>query len=177
MNDEKKSKNSFFVDMLLKLDSEDKKGALAEIRRASSNPDEDFLMLRVIGSYLPKNLEAYELNDYKRLACLFATHKMHTEKENFNFGDTCRLIHQILDAGKDSFESRFAALLNAHSEDLYHLLLPVVRYAKDKDVSINYDTLFNDMRGWGRPDKYVQKKWAKTFWTFQKEEDSQDENN
>jgi len=166
--------NLFFVERLEELNRKDDKAALAEIRRAAANPDDNFLILRIIGSYLPSEVSNWELDIYKRLACLYAIHKGHINKDYYNFGVSCRKIWLNLDAGKESFESRFAALLNCRPEDLYRHLLSIVRFASDKGVKINFNRLFKDMKYWAHPDKFAQKNWAKQFWTIKlKEEETE----
>jgi CRISPR type I-E-associated protein CasB/Cse2 len=167
--------NEKFVEKLVGLDNEKNRAALAVIRRAAADPDADFQMLSVIGRFLPSDLHHNDLNNHKRVACLFAIHKLHDGKKNFNFGDSCRMIWNGLHTGQDSFEARFAALLNSHPDDLYRRLLPIVRYAKDKDVKINFDQLREDMQNWSHPDKFVQKNWAKQFWTIRKKDSETEE--
>lgn len=164
-----------FADKLAGLDNDQNRGALAEIRRAAADPDSDFQMLRVIGRFLPSELDPDKLNNYKRVAALFAIHKLHNDEKYFNFGDTCHILWREMSNGQDSFESRFAALLNSHPDDLYRRLLPIVRFARDKKAEINFDQLRKDMQKWSHRDKRVQKRWAEKFWTIRKEETENEE--
>lgn len=159
--------NNFFINKLVDLEQRNNRYALAELRRASSDPDSNFLMLKVIGSYLPFNISQRDFNLYKQLACLFSIHKNHTDTEYFNFGSSCKILWKSLDTGKDSFENRFSALLNAHQDDLYRYLLPII--GQLKDIPVNYELLLDDIKRWGHPNKFIQKSWAIKFWGNRKE--------
>jgi len=68
--------------------------------------------------------------------------------------------------GSDSFQKRFVTLLDTPwSEDGYLAvkLTRIIKLLKQKGYVINAESLLRDLRGWNNEDRYVQKKWAKTF--------------
>ncbi len=61
-------------------------------------------------------------------------------------------------------ERRFMALLNAHAEDLPRHLRHAVSLAKSENVPIDYVTLLKDLRYWDGDKRWVQQRWAGSFW-------------
>jgi CRISPR system Cascade subunit CasB len=165
--------SNYFIEKLVELKQKNRRAELAEIRRAASEPENNFQMLKVIGRFLPYDVSVNNITIYKQIACLFAIHQEHTEKEYFNFGRTCQIRWRSLVTGKDSFEARFAALLNSHQDDLFRHIMTIFRQLND--IKINYDLLLNDVMKWGHPNKFVQKSWAKSFWGY-KDNTKEEEN-
>jgi CRISPR system Cascade subunit CasB len=164
--------NNYFIEKLVELKQKNKRAELAELRRAASEPENNFQMLKVIGRFLPYDVSVYNIDTYKQIACLFTIHQQHTENEYQNFGSSSRIHWRLLTTGQDSFEARFAALLNAHKNDLYRQIMPIVR--QFKDIKINYDLLLGDVIRWGHPNKFVQKAWAKSFWGYKDKRDEEE---
>jgi CRISPR type I-E-associated protein CasB/Cse2 len=65
------------------------------------------------------------------------------------------------------WEKRFMGLLDTPDdpERLYHELQPVTRVAREAGVALDWDTLLTDLREWDSPDRVVQRRWARQFWT------------
>ena len=61
-------------------------------------------------------------------------------------------------------ERRFATLLAADREDIDHQLRAVVGLLRQHDVPVNWLQLLRDLGGWARPDRDVQRRWARSFW-------------
>ena len=61
-------------------------------------------------------------------------------------------------------ERRFASLLSADREDIDHQLRAVVVLLRQHDVPVNWLQLLRDLGGWARPDRDVQRRWARSFW-------------
>lgn len=65
-------------------------------------------------------------------------------------------------------ERRFVALLDSDSEDLPMRLRQAISLLKTNDIAINWQQLLRDLRSWSHPDRYVQRQWAKDFWSNQR---------
>lgn len=84
-----------------------------------------------------------------------------------DFGATWR--RAILGSGGDSIKRRFHILLDADYDpvtgegDLPYRLRQMVRYAAAKGVGVDWPELLKHLHSWNKPDKWVQKKWARSF--------------
>lgn len=101
------------------------------------------------------------------ISSLFAWHQQSTDKGNM--GDHFRKISNAFGQENESAERRFRALLNAHFDSLHYHLRQAVGLAKSKDVPINWSQLYRDIINWSRPERFVQKNWAKAFWAPEKQ--------
>ena len=84
-----------------------------------------------------------------------------------NMGDTLRTIALGRDARPEealrSYEGRFRRLLTCStSEDLCSQLPTIIRAAANKDVAVNYETLFWDLVKW--QDGKARLRWAAHYW-------------
>ena len=61
----------------------------------------------------------------------------------------------------NSFEGRFKRLLTCERDEIAERIIPVVRAAQAKGISINYAQLLSDLLWWNDIVKVV---WAKAFW-------------
>ena len=123
--------------------------------------------------FLPKQIEPYKEEVYYLVASLFALHQNHNDKIK-SMGDTYKRIARQFSDSKGT-ERRFLVMLNAHRNDLPRHLRHAISLAKSKDVGINYEQLMNDLIHWNSESRYIQKKWAKDFWS-EKKVDSNDSN-
>ena len=79
---------------------------------------------------------------------------------------------------KSSIKRRFHILLDAEYDprtgdgDLPYRLRQMVRYAMGKGVGVDWPKLLTDLRSWNHPDKYVQKHWARSFFSNERPEDA-----
>jgi CRISPR type I-E-associated protein CasB/Cse2 len=48
----------------------------------------------------------------------------------------------------------------------------MVRYAAAKGVGADWDTLLIDLKFWNRPEKRVQKRWARSFFATERPDDA-----
>lgn len=87
-----------------------------------------------------------------------------------SFGRTMAALVKPDETGK-SLERRFAILLDADFDpregtgELPFRLRQTVKLVLSKDGRVDWPRLFADLRQWNHPDKYVQKRWAKDFYT------------
>jgi CRISPR system Cascade subunit CasB len=61
-------------------------------------------------------------------------------------------------------ERRFVALLAADREDVGEHLRGLVGLLRQHDVPINWLQLLRHLGAWDRPDRDVQRRWARSFW-------------
>ena len=64
----------------------------------------------------------------------------------------------------ESVERRFTALLSAHEDDLPVHLRQAISLLRAHDIPLDWRRLIRDVQGWGHPDRYVQRRWARDFW-------------
>lgn len=163
LNNSQPQKNAF-LEHLLSLSSEKDRQELAILRRGlGMPPGQDVRMYPYVVRYLPENERGkYAELVYYLVASLYAFHPSHQEAQT-NFGShMAEALRHASDTAAG--ERRFTILLNAHIEDLPDYLRQAISLLKAKDVPINWIRLFNDLRSWNHPERYVQRNWANSFW-------------
>ncbi|HMO82185.1 MAG TPA: type I-E CRISPR-associated protein Cse2/CasB [Pyrinomonadaceae bacterium] len=136
------------------------RAALAHLRRGlGRKPGEAMEMYPYVGKYLREAPNrAYERAVFLTSA-LFADYPEAPQ----NAGDLGSSVRQIKDKS-DSIERRFVALLDADAEDLHYYLRQMIGLLRANDVPVNWERLFKDISNWGSDSRYVQRKWARSFW-------------
>lgn len=149
-----------FIRYLQKLAEGQERGALASLRRGLGQPPGTVAdMYRYVEPFLGGDARHKETAFYL-VAALFALHPKSTD-----LGDMGKhMAAARTEAGSDALERRFTALLAAHPDDLPEYLRQSVSFLKSKDIPLHWDELLRDLQGWGREDRFVQKKWARSFW-------------
>ena len=85
-----------------------------------------------------------------------------------NFGSTWKLVIENDKRKLKSLPRRFSKLLDAEYDpwtgdgDLPYRLRQMIRYAASKNVGVDWPKLLADLKSWSRPEKYVQKRWARS---------------
>lgn len=166
-----KNEIAAFVYYLESLKKKEDRASLAKLKRGLANPYQAYDMLPVIGHIIPKQCNDWEFKIFMLSGCLYSLHQNHDDKRG-NLGVTLRKFKNTLDVGKDSFESRFAALLNSDAEDLHYRLIQIFRQISRDNFSIDYWQLIYDLLLWGHPEKYTQFNWAKQFWGYSPKENN-----
>lgn len=149
------------------------RGALAALRRGLGHPPGAVAdMYRYVVPWLPNDAPPWKEAPYYLVAALFAYHPAQG-----GTGDMGNHFAQARNPQDDntSLERRFTTLLTAHPDDLDVYLRQAVSFLKSKDVPVNWRRLFYDLRGWGHPGRYVQKRWAGSFWGKRKPEEEKAE--
>ncbi len=151
-----------FVGALRHLREQQDRGALAALRRGLSPATvmDAWPVVARLGGDIGQPGESVFVD----IAALFATHS--TESPSRNFGETCRTIALDSD-GKilESHERRFRRLLAADSpSDLSNQLRSWVRFAANKGVGVNYESLFADLWNWRWYADDLRVQWARAFW-------------
>lgn len=133
------------------------RAALAELRQATMNP---LRAARHVAPYLGSSDKISEDEHiFYTVAGLFAIHRKHQDK--MSLGKAFRRIND--ESG--SIEKRFFALLAADAEQLEDHVRHAVRLLASKDVPLDWHRLTEDMLGWDKPNKPVQMKLAREFYS------------
>lgn len=154
-----------FVSFLLGLARTENRGALAALRRGlgrERTPPAE--MLRLVVPYLPQN-RPWEHRWYFLVASLFGLHPETGGKGDL--GDTFRSL-----GAHESAQKRFVALLDAHPDDLPYRLRQAVALAKSKEAPVNWFQLLEDLFRWQTESRYVQQRWARSYWARRNQEES-----
>lgn len=168
-----------FIEYLYSLTVDQRRGALADLRRGLSEPPATTpVMFPYVARWVPENArDTWVEKVYYLVAALFAYYqsgsgdirKSLTAKGNL--GDHC-LIAARDKAKSGSFEMRFSTLLNTNREDLPVVLRQMISLLKSADVAINWDQLFYDLCRWNSETRYIQRQWANRFWGSRTIEDN-----
>ncbi|MHB1504470.1 MAG: type I-E CRISPR-associated protein Cse2/CasB [Acidimicrobiales bacterium] len=62
-------------------------------------------------------------------------------------------------------ERRFAVLLASEDERLTHHLRQAITQLSSDGTNVDFAVLFADLHNWDHPDRSVQRRWARAFWT------------
>lgn len=132
---------------------------LAELRRGLGQaPGEAPGMFPFV---VPFIYNAYDEADIYLIASLFALHPV--SAKTGNLGDHLRTFAN--EAGDDTATTRrFVQLLRQHRDALPTLLRQHISLLKSKEIAVNWNQLFKDLRTWDHSARYVQKRWAKAYW-------------
>lgn len=144
-------------------DQEDR-ASLAILRRGLSDFGRDFSIYAVVGSALPQEAPPRDIDLHLLVACLFATHPTGVDYSR-SFGASAHALSNSLVFGQESLDARFSALLNAAEEDLPIRLRHMISLLKSKDIGVDYRRLLRDLLQWNHGSRWVQKKWARDYWT------------
>jgi CRISPR system Cascade subunit CasB len=161
-NDDIQQKQHPFIQYLLGLSQREQRGELAVLRRGLSQPPaQDVAMYPIVARFVPDESRGKQKEKvYYLIAALYALHPLNTNQGNF--GDHMRKAAS--ENNREATERRFVVLLNAHLDDLPDYLRQSVSYLKSKDMPINWEVLFLDLNRWNSPSKYIQRRWANSFW-------------
>ncbi len=159
-----------FIEYLYSLAERQDRAALAALRRGLGKPPGTVPdMYPYVVPWLPADLYRSEEAAYYLVAALFAFHPSHTDQGNM--GDHMAAARD--EGNNDSLERRFVALLSAHPDDLPDYLRQAVSFLRSKEIPINWERLFRDLKLWGHPERgdQIRKQWAASFWRYRKPEE------
>ncbi len=136
------------------------RAALAHLRRGlGRKPGDTMEMYPYVGKFAGEETGwAYERAVFLTSA-LFADY--HDASQNA--GDLGSSVKQMSE-NSDSIERRFVALLDADAEDLHYYLRQMIGLLKANSIAVNWEQLFKDIRSWSHDSRFVQRKWARSFW-------------
>lgn len=159
-----------FASYLERVAEREDRAALAHLRRGLGKPPGTAPEMFPIIVPWTHGMREWDADMYYLVGALFGSHPMNTDEGNF--GDTCRVVHARRRADRgasaedevDSLERRFVALLNAHPDDLQWHLRHAVDLAEGEEVPVNWAALLYDLSYWTHPDRFVQRRWANSYW-------------
>lgn len=105
---------------------------------------------------------AAELDRRCLVASLFALHSLPGRRRSM--GEAFRKL-QTANPDADGPERRFVALLDSHSDDLPDRLRHAISLLKSNEIPVDWQRLLRDLRSWTHPDRWVQRRWAREFWS------------
>ena len=150
----------------------DDRGVLAALRRGLGRPPGTVPdMYRYVVPWLPEEAPPWQEDAYYLIAALFAYHPKEGGRGNMgsHFARACDP-----QGDNTAIERRFTTLLAAHPDDLDDYLRQAVSFLKSKEVPVDWHQLLSDVMGWGHPEQYVQRCWARGFWGRATEETEDD---
>jgi CRISPR system Cascade subunit CasB len=92
-----------------------------------------------------------------------------TEPGDGDMGAACARLRSASDSG--SIERRFLDLLDADRDALPHRLRQMVALMASKSITPAWSELIRDLAAWDHPDRYVQQRWARSFYRSDAEAD------
>jgi len=153
-------KQKTFIGYLLSLAKEGRqdRGALADLRSGlGKEPGEMARVHKHVAPHLPER--NYNDGWYYLTATLFGAFPQHRK------GRSLGAAFRPLRHKSDSMEARFVALLNAHPDDLDDHLRHAVSLLKANERPLDWFRLFDDLLRWDDPDRDVQLRWARDFYS------------
>ena len=82
-----------------------------------------------------------------------------------NHGDFGALLKRArIAGGEKGTDSRMRYLLDADEAQLAFRLRQAVHYVKSCGVAVDWPTLLQDLLYWDHPDRFVQKKWVRSYY-------------
>jgi len=155
-----------FIGSLIGYSENEDRAALANLRRGLGKK---FGTAPEVFPFVTRYAGIYEEEDFALVGSLFA---LHSEKNwrgeekgrsKRNLGASLRWFADENNADA-STERRFVALLNCDREDLMTHLRQAVSLLKSKEIPVDWLQLLQDVRHWNNETRFVQKKWARSFW-------------
>ena len=147
-----------FIGHLEQLRNQEDRRALAILRRgANRQPGTAMDMFSLVIPWVPENRHVED--SAFLVAALFALHPQ-TGGEK-----TLGAAFAKISGESESIEQRFSALLNCHRDDLPYHLRQAVSLLRSKEVPVDWQRLLRDVLSWEHDDRYVQRDWARAFWS------------
>ena len=174
MSYEKNNKMSIEKQFIKKLENATI-GDLAILKRSSGrNLEESRNALGVFYKLLPYQVHYPQDEEiYFLIATLYSLNKY---KFTGNFGLTMRIVKQKFDS--ESLNKRITSLLGSNFNlvggsyqnggELAYKIRQCTKLATSKEVGVDWVHLLMDLKFWTHPKKFVQKKWARSYFSTKK---------
>jgi len=146
---------------LLRLAENADRAAFAQLRRGLGKPPGTNIgSFPYVVPFIPEaDSGAARSWPYFVVASLFASHPNQGEAEK----SVAAAVRGLKDS--PSRDGRFRALLNAHVDEVGDHLRHAVNQLASSGITFDWATLLRDLRGWGHPEQFVQRRWARDFWS------------
>lgn len=142
--------------------------SLAELRRGLGKPPHSEVMMY-------KHIFVTEMGPDQEVAAFIVGSlyglcwEIQETHERLTFASSLRKTEK-----SQSFEKRFLDLYRSDINQLPFHLTQCARYLKSKrasaeGIAINWRVLIDDVANWDHPDRYVQRRWARDWWSFQQD--------
>lgn len=95
--------------------------------------------------------------------------KKEEKKRHVSFGRSLRSIRN--DKNGSGLDRRVERLLDSEGPQLFFYLSREVRFALGENGRIDWASLLNDLLQWERPDRYIQRNWARDYFIYEPERD------
>jgi CRISPR type I-E-associated protein CasB/Cse2 len=159
-------KHSQFIHLLSRLHEDKDRQALAAFRRSLSRPPgTDLGPYRYLGSFVSEGISP---SAEKRFCLIAGLYSLAPSKPHAGSGTSLGATFAAYCADKagatKGVERRLTGLLNAHQDDLPVHMRHAVALLSRSEQSIDWIQLMNDLAQWERPDRSVQRRWARDFW-------------
>ncbi len=161
-----------FIEHLQRIVDRDDRAALAALRRAATSPETATVAHRYVVPWLSKEPSPWRDDCHYLVAGLFAGYPKAWppgEERFTNLGASFVRLAQAT-GNAASVESRFTTLLAASTDELPVRLRNAVSLLKAKDVPVDWSRLLYDLTRWRSESRWVQRRWARSFWSSQDSE-------
>lgn len=146
-----------FVQYVQALATSGNRAALSALRQGSANP------LRALPYVAPFLKEDDGRQREESLLLLGALFGSFPETGSVSLATALRFVMER--AQSDSIELRFRALLDSPREDLSNHLRHAVSLVRSAQIPIDYNDLLRAIRNWSHEDRFIQRAWARQFWS------------
>lgn len=147
------------LDFIARLDKLDVGDRARLKRNAGKTIGEAHEVLGLFYAILPHNISQFQEEIYFLVATLYP---MTSKGSKGNFGD--HLLMAQSSKNSKGLDRRVEILLDADLPQLHFRLRQSVHFLQSCRVSINWVQLLEDLLQWNHPDRYIQKRWARSFY-------------
>jgi len=147
-----------FVQYVESLANSGNRGALSALRQGFANP---MRALPYVAPFLREEDGRQREDNLLLLGGLFGSFP---EMGKVPLATALRSVMEQTES--DSIELRFRALLDSPREDLPNHLRHAVSLVRSVPIPIDYNDLLRAIRNWSHEDRFIQRAWARQFWSF-----------
>lgn len=147
-------------------------GAKAALRRSLAFPPGTWPgAFPYVERWVPRDSGGWERTVYYLIAGLQAL-----SRSSSNHGDLGRATKRLQEKTESgSVEQRFLALLDADEEQLPQRLRQLITLLSSHDIAPDWARLRRDLLRWNHQDRYVQQRWARSYYGASTEEPGSDQ--
>ena len=178
-NKEKKDFDETFINSLSSIS----KGDLAVLKRnAGLSISESRGVFQIFYRIYPYSGQPgdniYNEEIYYLVATLFG-HNQNPIKKGSDFGTTMKYVNKTKKSS--GIDKKMSALLDSSFEygrsdgDLPYRLTQLVKLANSCNVGVDWICLLKDLKRWSHPNRFVQRNWAKSYFTNYEKQDQRNE--
>ena len=151
-----------FAGFLTGLAARENRAALAALRRGlSADRSASASMYPYVAGWVTDKDTDWNEECFYLVAALFGRHPK-GDSAGGDFGWSCRELQE--ETGGESFERRFVALLASDPAGVGVHLRHAMSLAASKNIAVDWSQLLRDLEQWGHPQRFVQRRWARSFW-------------